>query len=120
MYVGIGMLNLALAIPLGMEYGGIGCAVAAGFSMLLGDGFVMNWFYAKEIHLSIGKFWREIVKISLLVLPCLAVGILLNKMFPPMVLWGFCSKVVVYTIVYGAVMFAFGMTEEEKGRILRR
>lgn len=119
-YAGVGMLNLALAIPLGVEYGGIGCAAATGFSMLLGDGFVMNWFYAKEIHLSIGKFWREIAKISLLALPCFAVGVLLNGMFPSAGLWEFSGKVVLYTIVYGVVMFVFGMNSEDRQRILRK
>lgn len=51
-----GVLNLILAIPLGIKYGGIGCAVATGISMIVGNGFIMNWYYAKEIHLAIASF----------------------------------------------------------------
>ena len=117
---GVGLLNLALAIPLGMEYGGIGCAAATGLSMFLGNGVIMNWFYAKELHLAIGKFWREIAKISLLALPCVALGVLLNHLCPQAGLVGFCGKVAIYTVVYSGIMVVFGVTEDEKRRIFRR
>ena len=117
---GVGLLNLVLAIPLGMEYGGIGCAAATGLSMFLGNGVIMNWFYAKELHLAIGKFWREIAKISLLALPCVALGLLLNHFCPQAGLVGFCGKVAIYTVVYSGIMVVFGVTEDEKRRIFRR
>ena len=118
--LGVGLLNLVLAIPLGMEYGGIGCAAATGLSMFLGNGVIMNWFYAKELHLAIGKFWREIAKISLLALPCVALGVLLNHLCPQAGLVGFCGKVAIYTVVYSGIMVVFGVTEDEKRRIFRR
>ncbi len=117
---GVGLLNLALAIPLGMKYGGIGCAAATGFSMFLGNGVIMNWFYAKELHLEIGRFWREIAKISLVALPCFAVGVLLNNLFSETGLVGFAGKIAVYTMVYGGMMYFFGMNAEERRRIFRR
>lgn len=66
-YFMTGVLNLLLAIPLGIKYGGIGCAVATGLSMLVGNGFIMNWYYAKGIHLAIREFWKQIGKISVVV-----------------------------------------------------
>ena len=38
-YFFTGVLNLVLAIPLGMKYGGIGCAVAPVFPCLWGMGW---------------------------------------------------------------------------------
>lgn len=63
-YFFIGLLNLALAIPLGSYFGGIGCAIATGISMLIGNGFIMNWFYARFIHLDIQDFWKQIGKLA--------------------------------------------------------
>ena len=117
---GVGLLNLVLAIPLGMEYGGIGCAAATGFAMFLGNGVIMNWFYAKELHLAIGQFWREIAKISLLALPCVALGLLLNHWCPQAGVWGFLGKVLAYTAAYVGMMYVFGVTEDEKRRIFRK
>lgn len=117
---GVGLLNLALAIPLGMEYGGIGCAAATGFAMFLGNGVIMNWFYAKELHLEIGKFWKEIAKISLLALPCVALGVFLNHVCPQTGVGIFLGKVLVYAAAYSGVMYVFGVTEDEKRRIFRK
>lgn len=69
-----GVFSLAFAIPLGIRFGGTGCAFATGLSMLLGNGLVMNWFYARRIHLAIGEFWRRIGRISLVVLGCFVLG----------------------------------------------
>lgn len=73
-----GVFSLAFAIPLGIRFGGTGCAFATGLSMLLGNGLVMNWFYARRIHLAIGEFWRRIGRISLVVLGCFVLGYGMN------------------------------------------
>jgi uncharacterized membrane protein len=39
-YLLIAVINVALAIPLGLKYGGIGCAIATGLSMIIGNGFI--------------------------------------------------------------------------------
>ena len=49
----LAILNLILAIPLGMKYGGIGCAFATGFSMFIGNGLVMNWYYSSVTGLQL-------------------------------------------------------------------
>lgn len=64
-YFGIGILNLILAIPLGMKYGGIGCAFSTGFSMFIGNGLVMNWYYSSVTGLQIKEFWKQIIKFHL-------------------------------------------------------
>lgn len=117
-YFMTGVLNLLLAIPLGIKYGGIGCAVATGLSMLVGNGFIMNWYYAKGIHLAIKEFWTEIGKISVIVLLCLIVGYVGNAF-----LWTrggvmpFLVKAAVYTIMYGLLVYRFAMTDTEKEKI---
>ncbi|UEA73388.1 polysaccharide biosynthesis C-terminal domain-containing protein [Acidaminococcus fermentans DSM 20731] len=70
-YFCTGLLNLFLAIPLAIRFGGIGCAFATGLSMFLGNGVVMNWFYKKHIGLDIPGFWRQIGRITVPVLICL-------------------------------------------------
>lgn len=119
-FLGIGILNLALAIPLGLAYGGIGCALATGVSLFLGEGLVMNWVYAKNLQLAIGCFWKEMAKISLLALPCVAFGLLLNDLWPQTGIDGFLGKVVAYTLVYSGIMYVFEVTEDEKRSIFKK
>lgn len=113
-----GILNLILAIPLGIHFGGIGCAVATGISMLVGNGFIMNWYYAKEIHLAIASFWKQIGRISLVTVICLVIGYAANTY-----LWSnggmgsFVLKGAGYTILYMVMIYNFAMNQSEREKI---
>lgn len=117
-YFFTGVLNLVMAIPLGMHYGGIGCAVATGVSMIVGNGFIMNWYYAKEIHLAIASFWKQIGRISLVTGVCLVIGYAAN-----VYLWTqggvgpFVLKVAMYSILYMVMICAFAMNQSERDKI---
>lgn len=113
-----GVINLVLAIPLGIKYDGIGCAVATGISMIVGNGFIMNWYYAKEIHLAISSFWRQIEKISIVTLVCLMIGYIANEfIWPHGVMAVFIIKVSGYTLLYLVMVYAFAMSHPEKEKI---
>lgn len=113
-YFLIGLLNLILAIPLGIKYGGIGCAFATGVSMLVGNGIIMNWFYSRSIKLDIKQFWWEIGKISAVVLVCLFIGYGIYYGLPVGGKIGFVVKIILYTIIYGVIIYKFAMSDGEK------
>ena len=113
-----GVLNLLLAIPLGIKYGGIGCAVATGISMIVGNGFIMNWYYAKEIRLAIASFWRQIGRISLVTGVCLVIGYVANiYLLPQGGIGAFVLKAAMYTILYMVMIYAFAMNQMEREKI---
>lgn len=112
-----GVLNLVLAIPLGIKYGGIGCAVATGFSMLMGNGVVMNYFYKKYIGLDIPQFWKEIGKITLRVGICLVIGYGVDHVVPGSGKVVFLLKVLGYTLLYGVTVYVTAMSPEEKEKV---
>lgn len=117
-YFFTGVLNLVMAIPLGMNYGGIGCAVATGISMIVGNGFIMNWYYAKEIHLAIKSFWKQIGRISLVTGVCLVIGYVANVyLLPQGEIGPFVLKAVMYTILYMVMIYAFAMNQSERDKI---
>lgn len=116
-YFGIGILNLGLAIPLGTKYGGMGCAVATGLSMLIGNGLIMNWFYAKQIKLDIREFWRQIAKITIPIGICLILGYIFNMMVYSVSKNVFMIKIIIYFIIYGLILYKCGMNIEEKNKI---
>lgn len=116
-YFMTGILNLALAVPLGIKFGGIGCAFATGLSMLVGNGFIMNWFYDKYIGLDIPGFWKQIGKITVAVILCLIIGIGLNYLLPGNGKFVFLAKVVGYTIIYSVFIYWLAMDREEKDKV---
>lgn len=113
-----GLLNLIIAIPLGVRYGGIGCAVATGISMVVGNGFIMNMYYAKEIHLAIASFWKQIGKISFITFMCLVIGYWVNAyIWPYGGIYPFILKVVMYTILYVVMIYFFAMNLSEREKV---
>jgi len=112
-----GVLNLVLAIPLGMKYGGIGCAVATGFSMLMGNGVVMNYFYKKYIGLDIPQFWKQIGRVSLSVGMCLVVGYGVDYVIPGTGKLLFLLKILGYMVLYGVMVYFTAMNPEEKEKV---
>ncbi len=113
-----GVMNLILAIPLGIKYGGGGGGGGTGISMIVGNGFIMNWYYAKEIHLAIASFWRQIGRISLVTGVCLVIGYVANVyLLPQRGIVPFVLKATMYTVLYVAIVYAFAMNQSEREKI---
>lgn len=118
-YLGMGIVNLILATLLGMHWGGIGCAFATGLCMFLGNGLIMNWYYAKIIGLRIASFWKQIGKITGIGLLCLIVGALFNGWLPSDSISIFLGKMIIYVLIYAGSMWGMAMNSEEKMQVRR-
>ncbi|GLC87316.1 oligosaccharide flippase family protein [Lysinibacillus piscis] len=69
----IAISNIILSIPAIYYFGKIGTAVVTGCSLLIGNGVVMNIYYAKKVQLMIGRFWQQMGRLALAFL--LAIGL---------------------------------------------
>lgn len=116
-YFFMGIFNLCLAIPLGYKYGGIGCAFATGLAMLLGNGVIMNFYYAKVTKLDIKLFWNEILRIAVWVFLLTFIGYELNLYFASSNKLIFLGKILMYTVIYIFVIYARCMNTEEKNKL---
>ena len=116
-YFVTGLLNLVMAIPLGVHYGGVGCALATGFSMLIGNGFIMNLFYSRCINLNIREFWRQVGQITVAVAVCFVIGYILDLLLPLPGKLGFALKILLYTLLYSVVIYRLAMNESEKIKV---
>ena len=100
-----------------MKYGGIGCAFATGFSMFIGNGLVMNWYYSSVTGLQIKEFWKQIIKISFRIMFCCIIGYFINIMTMSGSNTVFVIKMIGYTILYSGVIYFTSMNREEKNKI---
>ncbi len=116
-YSCVGILNLCLALPLGIRYGGIGCAIATGISMFVGNGLGMNWYYSKYIGLDIKNFWYQIGNISKIILLCLLIGYGLNAYIISSSKLVFLLKILGYTVIYGVMIYFMAMSPGEKEKV---
>lgn len=117
-YCVMGIFNLVLAVPLALKYGGVGCAFATGLAMFLGNGVIMNWYYAKVTGLDIARFWREIGRISIIVVVLTVLGHVAYGSFA--VNNGkliFAISIFIYSFLYLVAMYFMAMNLEEKKKI---
>lgn len=117
-YLLVAIGNILLSIPLCMLWGGIGAALGTTFTVFVGNGLLMNWYYQKEIGLDIKAFWKAVLRIALAMLVPLAAAMAIlvfveMTAISQIVLWG-----VIIALIEAAFMWFFGMTADDRMLIL--
>ena len=62
-YLGMAILNVIGTWILMQYMGVIGAALMSGIALIIGNGFIMNWYYQNRTGLDMIRFWKEIGKI---------------------------------------------------------
>ena len=116
-YLIIAISNVGISIPLASKWGAVGAAMGTAFSLLIGNGLIMNLFYHKVLEINMKYFWKEILKTwKGFVFPAiLAVVIMRCVVFENMKTFLFSAFV--FAVVYCASVFIFSCNEEEKSMI---
>lgn len=113
MYLFMAVLNIISTIWLVKYLGIIGAAISTSFSMLIGNGIIMNYYYRK-IGLDINSFWKEILKIFPSVIISLLIGYLVSLLEITNKYMSFIFHIIEYTIIYFLFIFYFGTNQYEK------
>ncbi len=117
-YFIIGIINIFLAIPLAKIYGGIGCAMACGLSILISN-LIMNGYFKKVLRLDILLFWKQILRITISVILCSFIGVLLNYILGIGNINILIIKLLLYTIIYLMIMWITVFNKDEKILVLK-
>ena len=109
--------NVGISIPLASRWGAIGAAMGTAFSLLIGNGLIMNMFYHKVLHIDMKYFWKEIARTwrGFLIPTMLAVVIMRCVVFTNIIIFLIC--VFIFTVVYCVSILIFSCNEEEKSLI---
>ncbi|WP_031514117.1 lipopolysaccharide biosynthesis protein [Desulfofalx alkaliphila] len=122
-YLFIAIINVIITIPLAKMYGEVGAAIGTATALIIGNGFIMNWYNHVKVGLDMRYFWKQILSfLPALVLPIL-VGILINKMFNLYNILSFLGFGIIYVIIFCTSMWLLGMNQYEKdliGKPIRR
>lgn len=96
------------------KFGIIGAAIVTGSTYIIGQGFILNWYYWKKIKLDIPRFWKNVGPIFLFP-AILCVCSLLISRYVNINSWAMLFLFVsIYTIVFCAFNWIFVMNEYEK------
>lgn len=113
----IAIVNIIFSRLLVEKYGLLGCAIPTCVAYLVGQGIAMNWFYWKKVNLDIGKFWKNIARMTLPILP-LAIGTAIMLWIRPIEnVITLLFEIGVYCVLYGLLCWLFVMNAYEKNLV---
>lgn len=113
-YLALAVVNVIVTIPLAQRYGGIGAAAATAFVFVVGNGFIMNWYYQTRMGLDIRGFWRQILRLSLGMIPALVLGVVVSVAVDLSRIGLLVLVGTIYAIVYWIGMWLVGMNDYER------
>lgn len=116
-YFWIAVGNLIISIPLAKRYGALGSAAGTALATMIGNVALMNWYYHKEIHLDIIKFFKNMVKPSLTLLVAAAVGMAVKWHFQVNSWISFFGQAGFFLVIYFVGLYWFGFNKEEKEQV---
>ena len=92
----------------------IGAALVTGIALLLGQGFVMNWYYSKKIGLQIKRFWKEILKVYFIPGAMCIVFIIISFFVDFYFIPAFLIGVLIYSLVFVVLSWCMTFNKYEK------
>lgn len=112
------LLNITLTFIWVNNYGIIGAAFASCLACILEDGIIMNWYYHKKIKIDIPLFWKNILKMSpVMIIMGTGAWFLLEHI--GMNSWlEFFTYAIIYSIIYFMLSYVFMMNKYEKNIML--
>lgn len=117
LYFIIAIGNIVISIPLAKIYGGVGAAFGTALAIIIGNGFIMNWYYHVKVGLNIKLFWKQILSFVPSFIAPIVAGVLFNRLFDLNNLINFLSFGFIYIIVFFTSLWFFGMNQYEKEMI---
>lgn len=110
-------ITIIISVILSPKYGALGCSIAIGTAIIIGEVLLMNWIYWKRIGLDILKFWKEIGKIFIPSLIIFIIGFIAFQQFSNKNIFLLSLHIIFFTLVYFPAIYYFSMNFYEKNLI---
>ena len=118
-YLGIAIANVIgtyflMQTPLGI----VGAALMTGIAQVIGQGFVMNWYYEKRTGLQMIRFWKEIVKTMIIPIGLCIATVLLSNVIDFYSIPILIAGIVLYTLLFCLLSWKLILNKYEKNLLL--
>ena len=111
------IINVIISIFLAKKYGAIGAALGTAIGLVICNIILINVYYYKEIKINVFKFWKEILKMTIVFLvPVLIIEILINIININGLLF-LIIYIPIYVFIYCIISYFLVMNNYEKNII---
>lgn len=114
-YLCIAIANVIGTILVVNKYGIVGAAVVSGIAYIIGQGFVMNWYYWKKIKLNIPKFWFSTLKIISIGTVLCVIALIITRFIVIDNWFVMFACIIAYTLIFCLLEWFLVMNSYEKG-----
>lgn len=113
-YLFIAIVNVIGTILCVNQFGIVGAAVVTGLANIVGQGFIMNWYYWKKIGLEIPRFWKSVWQMYLIPIAMCVITVFISN-FISFNSWIIMfAGIILYTIVFIVLNWFIVMNDYEK------
>ena len=117
-YACIAVLNVVLTFWWVESYGIVGAAMATCIAYVIGNILIINWYYHKKIGIDIPLFWKNILKMSpVMIIVGIAAWFALDALTIDTWLV-FFAVAALYTVIYFVLAYCFMMNQYERDTIM--
>lgn len=113
-YLLTAVCNLTISIFLCQRYGEIGCALGTAIALILSDGFAINIYYKRVLHIDVKSFWKSLLRVSVGFIIPIAFGVVCMKYLNTANLVFYVLQIATFSIIYGASLYFISMNPYEK------
>ena len=113
-YLGIAIGNVIGTWFLMHIMGIIGAALMTGIALIIGQGFVMNWYYWKKTGLDMIRFWKSVGKIYVLPTIMCCITLVVSHFINFYNIFALLVGIIIYTVLYVVLNWLFIMNDYEK------
>lgn len=114
LYLIISMVSLTFQIFLAKSWGALGCAIAIGGALIIGQGIIMNIYYQKRQGINILKFWHEIGRMLIIPIILTFIGLLCAIKIDFSNPWVLMVGIAAFSAVYIPLIWKFSMNSYER------
>lgn len=119
LYLTISLVSLGCQIILAKSLGALGCAIAIGGALVLGQGLIMNIYYSVKQKIDIIGFWSQILKMMLAPTLLTLIGLWSSYYFdynnPVSLILG----IVIFSLTYTFLCWQFMMNQYERDLLFK-
>lgn len=114
-YFFITLCSLVTQVIVAKRFGAIGCAAVIGTALVVGQGFIMNFYYHKVQKIDMVTFWCQISKMSVVPLVTTMAAWFALKRLLFSGLSGLITVAGVFCLFYFLLFYRFGLNNYERG-----
>lgn len=118
LYLAVAIISLLFQVVLAKKYGAIGCSIAVAAALFIGQGIIMNTYYAKVQKIDIKKFWMNIGQMAIVPLILTLVFYFIESKLTAASWRSMLLHIGLFSIIYLPLFYKVSMNEYEKGLVL--